>query len=106
MGGLYKTQIAQQQGIHSKEVSVEMLMAKIDTLIMLEYSVIKNALVGHIARLLHENNIDHILVYALRKNKTPVIRGLFSAAFISRRLGISIDRDFGSSSLAEMNKII
>lgn len=104
--GLYKTQIAQQQGIHSKAVNVGMLMAKINTLPMLEYSVIKSALVGHVAHFLHENNIDHLLVYALNKNKTPVIRGIFSAGFISRRLDMAIGRDLGSSSLAEMNKII
>ena len=104
--GVYKTQVAQQQGIRSKDVTVEMLMTKIDTLKTLQYNAVKNALVGHIARLLHESNTDHMLVYSLNKNKVPVIRGIFSAGFISRRLSMAIGSDLGSSSLAEMNKII
>ncbi|WP_119343280.1 CBS domain-containing protein [Facilibium subflavum] len=104
--GIYRTQIARQHDIHTKDVTVNMLMAASDILPLLDYNAVKDACVGHIARLLHEKKIDHILVYETNAKHKLVIRGIFSASFISRRLGMPIGRDLSSGSLAEMNKII
>lgn len=104
--GNYNTQIAQQHGITTKEVTSAMLMAPINTLPLLEYHRVKDAQVGHIARLLHESNLDHILVIECDAKRNPIIRGIFSASFIGRHLGKNIGVDLGLNTLAEINKII
>ena len=104
--GAYKTQVAQQHGIKTKDITIANLMAPLKELPLLEYNTVKDALVGHIARLLHEGNFDHILVYDHDSNHKRVIRGIFSASFIARRLGKHIGRDLGLSTLAEMNRVI
>ena len=104
--GLHKTQIAQKMDIPPKDVTAGMLLERIETLTFLNYNVVKDALVGHIARILNETNHDHLLVTDTDKNNIPTIRGIFSASFIAKRLGAEIGRDLSSSSIAEMNRII
>ncbi|WP_157966620.1 CBS domain-containing protein [Fastidiosibacter lacustris] len=104
--GVYRTQVAQREGVHFKEMTSGMLMTKINALPVLEYDVLKDARVGHLARLMHDQQIDHLLIQEYDKHGNAVIRGIISASFIAKRLGASIGHDFGSRSLAELNKII
>lgn len=104
--GVYRTQVAQSEDIHHKEVTVGMLMAKIGSLPMLDYAVLKDTLVGHIARLMHDQHIDHLLIQEQDKSGKDIIRGIISASFIAKRLGAQIGHDLASRNLAELNKII
>ena len=104
--GIYRTQIAQQEDIHQKEVTVGILMNKISHLPVVDYDVLKDACVGHLARLMHDKQIDHLLAQESSKCGKYIIRGIISAGFIAKRLGVQIGHDLGSRNLAELNKII
>ncbi|WP_162896592.1 CBS domain-containing protein [Cysteiniphilum halobium] len=104
--GIYRTQVAQSEDIHHKEVTVGMLMVKIGDLPMLDYAVLKDMLVGHIARLMHDKHIDHLIIQEQNKSGKDIIRGIISAGFIAKRLGTKIGHDLASRNLAELNKMI
>ncbi|MFZ9036177.1 MAG: CBS domain-containing protein [Francisellaceae bacterium] len=104
--GMKRTQIAQKHDVNAKDVTVEMLMTPASKLTMIDYSLLKNAVVGHIARLLNEKNLDYILVFEVDPKGKKIIRGILSASFISRKLGMQIGRDLALNTLAEINRII
>ncbi len=104
--GIHRTQVAQKEGVHPKEVTSGMLMTKINDLPVIDYVVLKDTLVGHLARLMHDKYIDHLLVQEHDKQGQVMIRGIISASFIAKRLGAQIGHDLGSRNLAELNKIM
>lgn len=103
--GMILMQTAQQQGVTAKEVTVSMMMKPLNKLQMLDYKLLDNALVGHIARFLNENNLNHVLVYERDEQENMVIRGIFSASFIGRRLGMQIGHALSESSIADISRI-
>ncbi|MCF6765703.1 CBS domain-containing protein [Thiotrichales bacterium 19S3-7] len=104
--GMKKVQAAQDHGINQTEVAVWMLMKPMDSLQVLNYRDLSNARVGHIARILHEKNLQHLLVYEVCRNGEDMLRGIFSATRISRQLGIEIGGDHASETIAEISKRI
>lgn len=103
--GMILMQTAQQQGVTAKEVTVSMMMKPLNKLKMLDYKILDNARVGHIARFLNENNLNHVLVYERNEQDRIVIRGIFSSTFIGRRLGAQIGHALSESSVADINRI-
>lgn len=101
--GARRITVAHAQDIHPSEMSVGMLMHKLKDLILLDYKDLLNARVGHIARLLHDHNLQHILVFEQQDTK-QIIRGIFSASRISRQLGVDVGIDMGSDNAAQINR--
>lgn len=95
---------AQEQGVSPKDLTVEMMMAKCNTLYTLNYSDISNARVGHIIRLIHDLGVFHLLVIDRCDEGENMVRGIFSASRISRQIGQDITSDYHAQSLAEINK--
>lgn len=97
---------AQEKGISPSEVTVSMVMTPADQLETIDYKDLSNARVGHIARILHEHDKQHLLVVDYDEIDTPKVRGIFSATRISRQLGEDIMGTLSSQSVGEMNKRI
>lgn len=104
--GVKKAQASQEHNIKQTEVTVWMIMCPIENLFLLNYKDLSNARVGHIARLLHDESLQHILVYNVCSNGGKMIRGIFSAARLTRQLGIAVGADLSSHTIAEMSKRI
>ncbi|MCF6768154.1 CBS domain-containing protein [Thiotrichales bacterium 19S11-10] len=104
--GIQLTQVAQANDINQTEVTVSMLMTPISALRILNYRDLSNARVGHIARILHEHSLSHLLVYEVDHLEEVILRGMFSTTQISRQLGIDIGNNLASETIAEMSKRI
>ena len=104
--GTQRLQISQKENINVRDLTTYMLMKKISEIDLFDYKLMKNALVGHIIRIVYETQSDHIIVIELDKQKKCFIRGIFSANFIFKRLGKNITPNFISSNLADISKII
>lgn len=104
--GVKKVKASHDHGVHQAEVAVWMLMTPLNELQILNYRDLSNARVGHIARILHDQNLQHLLTYEVCRNGEKMLRGIFSTTRISRQLGIQIGGDHATSSIAEMTKRI
>ncbi len=102
--GVKKTTAAQNNSVSPAEVTVGMLMTKTSKLVVFDFKDLSNARVGHIARLLHENSLQHLLVFEENAGKEQILRGIFSSSRLSRQLDMEIGRDMGSHSVAEMSQ--
>lgn len=96
--------VAQENGIDPKDLTVEMMMQRADKCMTLQYKDLSNARVGHIARLIHDLGVMHLLVTDTEEDGTNYVRGIFSANRISRQIGEDITSDMHAHSLAEINK--
>ncbi len=98
--------IAQQHDTSAKELSVSTIMTPVDKLKTIDITDLSNARVGHIARLIRDLGVQHLLV--IEKNpesSQQIVRGILSASRLSRQLGMPILNDFTSHSLSDMNKL-
>ena len=98
--------IAKEQDTSVKELSVSSVMSSVDKIKTIDLQDLQNARVGHIARLIQELGIQHLLVIERSKDSAQqTIRGIFSASRLSRQLGMPVLNDFSPNNLADMNKI-
>jgi predicted transcriptional regulator len=98
--------IAKQQDTSAKELSVSAIMSPVDKLQTIDLKDLQNARVGHIARLIHDLGVQHLLVIERSPDGIQqTVRGVFSASRLSRQLGMPVLNDLSSHSLADMNKI-
>ena len=97
---------AQEKNIPPSEVTVSMVMTPTEKLETIDFKDLSNARVGHIARILHEHDLQHLLVVDYDEINTPKVRGIFSGTRISRQLGEDIMGTLSSQSVGEMNKRI
>jgi CBS-domain-containing membrane protein len=81
------------------EISVKIIMTPVSSVRVLELEHLRDARVGHIIATLHALESRHVLVV----EKGSSIRGVFSAAQISRQLGRNImDDEVPAHNLAEI----
>ncbi len=106
IAGIKKTTAAQENSVTPAEVTIDMLMTPTSSLLVFDYKDLSNARVGHIARLLHEHSLQHLIVFEINTQGESLARGIFSRSRISRQLGMDIGADMSSHSVADMNKRI
>jgi CBS domain-containing protein len=97
---------AQEKGVSPAQVTVGMVMTLAEQLETIQFKDLSNARVGHIAHILHEHDLQHLLVVDLDEIGTAKVRGIFSATRISRQLGENISGTLSSQSVGEMHKRI
>ncbi len=102
--GTKRTQVAQQEDIKPVDVTVDLLMTPISHMPMLNFNTLSNALVGHIARIFYDQKVTHVLVYETNADETICIRGIFSASFIGRKLGMEIRPNLYAESISDIQK--
>ena len=103
--GIKPGRAAQKSNINLTDVTVGMVMKPIDELQAISYSALSNACVGHIAKIIHEKGVEHLLViHNKRKASAPMVRGIFAAGIISQYLGENISGDLSSDNLADIQK--
>lgn len=99
------TLIAKEHDIKPTEITVKMMMTPTLFMRTLYFSELSNVRVGHIARLLHELQINYIFILEPELGQDK-IRGMFSISRISRQLGENVMGDLSSHSVAEMSHLI
>lgn len=88
-----------------KELPVKLVMTDVDHLETLNFKELSNVRVGHIARLMHELGVHHLLVIEKPDNTAQqLVRGIFSASRISRQLGAPVVGDLSSHSIADFTR--
>jgi CBS domain-containing protein len=103
--GVRAARMAQSHGISPVELTIAEVMSPAEKLEAIEFKILINARVGHIAKILHEHDLQHLLVIDHDEIGTSRIRGIFSANRIARQLGI--DTPLGtlsSHTMGDMNR--
>ncbi|NCX94768.1 MAG: hypothetical protein EBX40_08845, partial [Gammaproteobacteria bacterium] len=86
------------------DVTVSMVMTPAHHLETIDYKELSNARVGHIARLIREHNLQHVLVVQYDNPDQPKVRGVFSASRIARQLGDELTASRYLNTVSEMNR--
>ncbi len=101
-------QVASKQGCKPEDVLIKSVMTPCGNIPYIHYKDLSNARVGHIIRILHEDNLSHLLVVENIENhdmqKEQVVRGIFTIGRINRLTGQSVQGDLSSHTIAEFNK--
>lgn len=97
--------IARSLQMMVKELMVKQVMTPFELLQTIDFKELDHARVGHIARLIHELGVQHLLVIEHREGlPRPIVRGIFSASRISRQLGMPLFGNLSSQTVAEMHQ--
>lgn len=108
LSGLKLGQAASHQGCKPEEVLIKSVMTSCGNIPYIYFKDLSNARVGHIIRILHEDNLSHLLVVENIENhdmqQQQVVRGIFTIGRINRLTGQSVQGDLSSHSIAEFNK--
>ena len=102
--GVKAGETAQAMSIKMTELTVDMVMVKWENLVYINYKDLSNARVGHIKELMHYKNVNYCLVVEHCPNEKPWIRGIFSAARISRQLGEEVSGDLHTTNISDLSK--
>lgn len=103
--GVEPSMMAQKHNINLLDVTVEMVMTPHEKLYAIDYKSLSNARVGHIARIIHEKGVEHLIVtLAEPETNTPCVRGIFAASIISQHLGETVSGDLSSDIVADIQK--
>lgn len=90
--------VAQEKRIQRAEVPVRYVMTPRENLVVLNYSDLAIARVGHIIATLHAHKKHHALVIKLLPdNPQQIVCGLFSLSLMSRRLGTDVTSDLSEA---------
>lgn len=76
---------AEKHHIGHREIRVGMVMTPLQDIKVMEWSHLKDALVGHIVSTLHQLECEHLLV--VENNK---VRGMFAARQIAKQIGHAV----------------
>ena len=102
--GIKAGETAQTMNIKMTELTVDMVMVKWENMVYINYKELSNARVGHIKELMRYKNVNYFLVIERCPNEQPWIRGIFSAARISRQLGEEVSGDFHTTKISDLSK--
>lgn len=102
--GVKTGRAAQEHSIPASDVTVSMVMTPAHHLETIDYKELSNARVGHIARLIREHNLQHVLVVQYDNPDQPKVRGVFSASRIARQLGDELTASRYLNTVSEMNR--
>jgi CBS domain-containing protein len=105
--GVRAGRMAQSHGISPAELTIAEVMSPAEKLEAIDFKILANARVGHIAKIVHEHDLQHLLVVDYDEVGDCKIRGIFSANRIARQLGI--DTPLGtlsSHTMGDMNRNI
>lgn len=83
-------QIVRARGVQHKEIRVQDIMVPADSVEVLDIDDLEIARVGDIVETMRRLARHHVLVVRRGAEGLPVVRGVFSAADLSRRLGIEV----------------
>ncbi len=98
---------AQSHGVSVRELTISQVMVPAEKLEAIDFRILGNARVGHITKIIHEHDLQHLLVVDHDELGLAKIRGIFSATRVARQLGI--ERPLGtlsSHSVDEMSRQI
>jgi CBS-domain-containing membrane protein len=99
-------QIVRERGVRHEEVQVRDIMTPRDRLEVIEFSVVRNAEVGHVVATLKSTGRQHALVAEEDDSGRQMIRGIFSASQIARQLDMAINPTQIASTFAEIEAAI
>lgn len=81
----------EERRIPRSQLEVRMVMTPRQELLVIDMENLRHAKVGHIVETLRTHNQHYALVVKLdEKTSNPIVRGLFSAAILSKQLGVDV----------------
>jgi CBS domain-containing protein len=86
--GVKTGRMAQHHGLSLPELTIAHIMTPAEKLEAIDFKFLANARVGHIAKIIHEHDLQHLLVVDHDELGKAKVRGIFSATRITRQLGI------------------
>jgi CBS domain-containing protein len=86
--GLKTGRMAQHHSLSPAELTISHIMTPAHKLETIAFKLLANARVGHIAKIIHEHDLQHLLVVDHDEIGAPKVRGIFSATRLARQLGI------------------
>lgn len=98
-------QFQQSNGVSRNEICVLDIMTGIETIEVMEWSVVETARVGDIALTMKKLNRQHALVLDHPADACR-IRGIFSTSLLSKLLGIQIDTTEVAQTFAEFERVL
>ncbi len=99
-------QFQQSNGVPRSEVCVLDIMTGIETIDVMDFSVVEKARVGDIAMTMRKMNRQHALVMEQSLDNSYKIRGIFSTSLLSKLLGIQIDSTEVAQTFAEFERVL
>jgi CBS domain-containing protein len=104
--GLKTGRMAQYHSLSPAELTIAHVMTPAHKLETIEFKFLANARVGHIAKIIHEHDLQHLLVVDHDEIGAPKVRGIFSATRLARQLGIDPLGTMSSHTFEEMHRNI
>ncbi len=98
-------QFQQSNGVSRSEICVADIMTGIETIDVMEWSVVETARVGDVAMTMRKLNRQHALVLDHPADAYR-IRGIFSTSLLSKLLGIQIDTTEVAQTFAEFERVL
>jgi hypothetical protein len=99
-------QFQQSNGVPRSEVCVLDIMTGIENIEVLDWSAVKKARVGDIARTMRKLNRQHALVLEHPSEEIYQIRGIFSISLLSTLLGFQMDTTEVAKTFAEFERVL
>lgn len=99
-------QIVRDRGIHHDEVRVQDIMTPADEVEAINVSELKSARVGDVVETMRAHGRQHALVMRNDAAGTPQVCGVFSAADLSRKLGLPVVPMTAARTFAEIEETL